>query len=151
VQKLTPGARVTLRVYSGGRFRDVQVVAAKASDVMRFRNQFRIGIPGNDGMMEFGGPGGVMMLGPDAQILRDRMEPLLRDRIERLQNLPERIQLRSPTRIRTLMSARRVMKVEGLDDGDLQPVTAETIRELAANAIRDAQSALRKLAADGVV
>src|SRR5687767_547486 len=33
VQKLTPGSRVTLRVYSGGRFRDVQVTAGKASDV----------------------------------------------------------------------------------------------------------------------
>jgi hypothetical protein len=104
-------------------------------------------------MVEFGGPGGVMMLGPDAQILRDRIEPLVHDRIERLQNLPERIQLRSPTRIRTLMPARarRVMKVEGLDDGEPQPVTAETIRELVASAIRDAQSALRKLAEDGVV
>ena len=48
VQKLTPGSRVTLRVYSGGRFRDVQVVAGKASDVMRFGNHFRMGFPGND-------------------------------------------------------------------------------------------------------
>jgi PDZ domain len=153
VQKLTPGARVTLRVYSGGRFRDVQVVAGKASDVMRFGNQFQIGFPGDGGMMEFGGPGGVMRLGPDPQMLRDRMQPLLRNRIERLQNLPGRIQLRSPTRIRTLMPvrARGVMRVEGFGDGDQQPVTAEAIRELAANAIRDAQSALRKLAADGVV
>src|ERR1700682_732925 len=55
VQKLTPGSRVTLRVYSGGRFRDVQVVAGKASDVMRFGNHFRIGFPGGDGMMEFDG------------------------------------------------------------------------------------------------
>ena len=50
VQKLTPGSRVTLRVYSGGRFRDVQVVAGKASDIMRFGNHFRIGFPGGDGM-----------------------------------------------------------------------------------------------------
>ncbi len=49
VQKLTPGSRVTLRVYSGGRFRDVQVVAGKASDVMRFGNHFRMGFPGGDG------------------------------------------------------------------------------------------------------
>jgi hypothetical protein len=50
VQKLTPGSRVTLRVYSSGRFRDVQVVAGKASDLMRFGNRFRIGFPGGDGM-----------------------------------------------------------------------------------------------------
>lgn len=150
VQKLTPGSRVSLRVYSGGRFRDVQVVAGKASDVMRLGDHFRIGFPGNDGMMEFGGPGGAMMLGPDAQILRERIEPLLR---ERLQNLPERIQIRAPMRFRTVMPtrARRVMKVEGSADGELRGVTAETIRELAASAIRDGQSALRQLVADGAV
>jgi hypothetical protein len=64
VQKLTPGGRVTLRVYSGGRFRDVQVVAGKASDVMRFGNHFRMGFPGGDGMMEFGGPGSMMIPDP---------------------------------------------------------------------------------------
>jgi hypothetical protein len=50
VQKLTPGSRVTLRVYSGGRFRDVQVVAGKASDVMRSGNRFKMVFPGGDGM-----------------------------------------------------------------------------------------------------
>lgn len=35
VQKLSPGARVTLRVYSGGRFRDVVVTAGRASEVLR--------------------------------------------------------------------------------------------------------------------
>jgi hypothetical protein len=55
---------VTLRVYSGGKFRDVQVVAGKASDVMRFGNHFRMGFPGGDGMMEFDGPGAMMMPGP---------------------------------------------------------------------------------------
>jgi membrane-associated protease RseP (regulator of RpoE activity) len=50
VQKLTPGSRVTLRVYSGGRFRDLQVVAGKASDLMRFGNRFRFAFPGGDGM-----------------------------------------------------------------------------------------------------
>ena len=64
VQKLMPGSRVTLRVYSGGRFRDVQVVAGKASDVMRFGNHFRMGFPGGDGMMEFDGPGAMMMPAP---------------------------------------------------------------------------------------
>ena len=37
VGKLTPGSKVNLRVYSGGRMRDVQVTAGRASDVMRTR------------------------------------------------------------------------------------------------------------------
>jgi membrane-associated protease RseP (regulator of RpoE activity) len=56
VQKLAPGSRVMLRVYSGGRLRDVQVIAGKASDVLRFGNQFRMGIPGGDSLREFEGP-----------------------------------------------------------------------------------------------
>lgn len=36
-------------------------------------------------------------------------------------------------------------------DNEIEPVTPAVIRELAANAIRDAQSALKLLAADGVV
>lgn len=144
VHKLTPGSRVTLRVFSGGRFRDVQVVAGKASDFMRFGNRFRLGVPGHDGM-EFDGPGGVMIPGPDTQIFRDR--------IERLQNLPEGVQFRSPARFRIRAPARtpRVMKVEGSAGVELQPVTEDAIRDLAANAVRDAASALRRLAADGVV
>lgn len=78
VQKLTPGSRVTLRVYSGGRFRDVQVVAGKATDVMRLGDHFRMGIPGGEGMMPFGGPEGMMMYAPDARMMRERIEPLIR-------------------------------------------------------------------------
>ena len=52
VRKLTPGSRVTLRVYSGGRLRDVQAVAGKASDLMHFGNQFRMELPGGDRMMQ---------------------------------------------------------------------------------------------------
>jgi hypothetical protein len=37
VQKLTPGSKVNVRVYSGGRIRDVQVTAGRASDLMRSR------------------------------------------------------------------------------------------------------------------
>ena len=56
VQKLTPGSRVNLRVYSGGRVREVQVTAGRASDFMRGRT-----------LMGFGdGPGGF--------IWRDGME-----------------------------------------------------------------------------
>ncbi len=143
VQKLTPGSRVTLRVCSGGRFRDVQVVAGKASDVMRLGNHFRIGFPGSDGMMEFDGPGGVIMP-PEMQIFRDRFEGL--------EKRPD-LRLRAPIRVRTFSPARtrRVMKVEGSAEEELRLVTAEAIRELVGNAIRDAQTALRQLAADGVV
>jgi hypothetical protein len=143
VQKLTPGSRVTLRVYSGGRFRDVQVVAGKASDVLRFGNQFRIGFPGGDGMMEYDGPGGVIMP-PEMGDFR---------RFEYLEKQPGAVRLRSPIRIRALAPARarRIMKVEASAGLELQPVTEDEIRALAANAARDAASALRQLAADGVV
>ena len=138
VQKLTPGSRVTLRVYSGGRFRDVQLTAAKASDVMRLGDHFNFGLPGPGGMMEFNGPGGLeMMFGPEMMHgpeMRFGPEmPMMREQIE-LNSLPRRIQIRSPMRIRTLQ---------------ITPVPPAVIRDLAATAIRDAQSALKQLAADG--
>jgi PDZ domain len=59
VGKLTPGSRVNLRVYSGGRVRDVQVTAGRASDLMKTRFFGNLGEngPGNvfiyrDGMPE---------------------------------------------------------------------------------------------------
>lgn len=125
VQKLTPGAKVSLRVYSGGRFRDVQVTAGKASDLMRARNRFGFMMPGSDGMMEFDGPDG-MMFGPDVQmmqmepfmkerlepLMKERLEPLMKERIEplllreRMRDLPAKIQIRSPLRIKTLAPVR---------------------------------------------
>ena len=57
VQKLAPGARVSLRVYSGGRFRDVEVTAGRASDLMRGEAHFH-GFPG---MRRLDGPGGEIM------------------------------------------------------------------------------------------
>jgi hypothetical protein len=141
VQKLTPGSRVTLRVYSGGQFRDVQVVAGKASDVMRFGNHFRMEFPGGDGMMEFDGPGGGIM--PPDMLFR---------RFEGLEKSSGGVRLRTPIKVRTLSPARaRVLKVEGSAGLEPQPVTEDVIRALAANAARDAMSALRQLAADGVV
>ena len=147
VQKLTPGTRVTLRVYSAGRFRDVQVTAGKASDVMKLTGRFNFGMPGPARMMEFNGPGGAMT--------------------------PMRFRTLSPTR------APRVFKVEAGEEGDVAPVWVgedfedglmldlddglfdieneieevppTVIRDLVAIAIRDAQSALKQLAADGVV
>jgi hypothetical protein len=125
VQKLTPGSRVNLRIYSGGRFRDVQVTAGKASEVMRLGNRFNFMMPGMDGMMEFNGPNG-MMFGPDMQMMRQRLEPLMKERMEPLMKermepmtkehieplprqfnrLPTRIQLRTPVRVRTVAPLR---------------------------------------------
>jgi PDZ domain len=83
VQKLTPGARVNLRIYSGGRFRDVQVTAGKASDVMRLGNRFELMMPGMGGMREFDGPDRVMF-GPDSKMMLERLEPLMKERMEPL-------------------------------------------------------------------
>jgi len=120
IQKLTPGARVTLRVYSGGRFRDVQVVAGKASDVMRLSHRFNIGGPGGM-IMPFGGPGEGMMFGPETEMLRRDMAPQMR---------------------RDMVPLIRI-------DEDVPPVTADQIRELVSTAVRDAVLALKQLAADG--
>lgn len=66
-QKLTPGSRVSLRVYSGGRFRDVQVTAGRASD---FMHEGGVGMPfGGPGMMELdGGPGFIRLNGATARV-----------------------------------------------------------------------------------
>jgi hypothetical protein len=117
VQKLTPGARVNLRVYSGGRFRDVQVTAGKASDVMRLSGRFEFTMPGMDGMREFDGPN-LMMFGPDSKMMHDRLEPLMKERMEPLlkeriepmlrqfNDLPRKIQIRTPVRNRTVAPIR---------------------------------------------
>ena len=179
VQKLTPGTRVTLRVYSGGRFRDVQVTAGKASDVMRLSGRFNY-MPGPGGMMKFDGPGGAMMFGPEMPMLRQQLEPLMR---ERLKDLPNKIQLRkTPMWYKTPQTrAPMIFKVDGTEVDELDPVwigedgedpimldmeeepfymdlddvveevPTAVIRDLVATAIRDAQSALKRLAADGVV
>jgi PDZ domain len=133
VQKLAPGARVSLRVYSGGRVRDVQVTAGKASDVMRLGN--RMMMPGMEGMMRFGGPGGgAMLYAPDMSMMRQRLrdlgndpvllqklremprEPMLLEKLrdmpdnmllrEKLRDFPQKIQLRTPMRYKTLAPVR---------------------------------------------
>jgi hypothetical protein len=133
VQKLTPGSRVNLRIYSGGRFRDVQVTAGKASDVMRLSNRFEFMTPGMEGMRVFDGPD-RMMFGPDSKmmherleplmkermgplmkermepLMKERMEPLMKERIEpllrQLNELPRKIQIRIPVRTRTVAPIR---------------------------------------------
>jgi hypothetical protein len=194
VQKLTPGARVNLRVYSGGRVRDVQVTAGKASEVMRLSKRFVMPM---DGMMRFEGPGAAgMIYGPEMPMLRERLRELPNDQLlrqklrslpndqllrEKLRNLPDgqllerlkapsRIQLRAPMRFKTLTPLRtrapQIYKVEtdqpgqpfvfDLDDepfdfeNEIEPVSADTIRDLAATTVRDARAGLEQLAAAGI-
>ena len=128
VQKLAPGARVSLRVYSGGRFRDVQVTAGRASDVMRLGNRFRFMGPG--GMMEFNGPG-AMMFGPDMPMLRQRFEPLMRVQIdpkvrERLRDLQNDPKLREE--LRDLQNDPKLR--EQLRDLQNDPRLREQLRDL---------------------
>lgn len=124
VQKLSPGSRVNLRVYSGGRVRDVQVTAGKASDLMRFSS--RMLMPGM-GMMRFEGPG-AMMFGPDMPMLRERLRDLPNDQIlrERLRDLPRKIQLRAPMRFKTLAPTRvrapQIYKVESGPDATWEAI-----------------------------
>lgn len=125
VQKLTPGSRANLRVYSGGRFRDVQVTVGKASEVMGRGGQFRFMMPEMDGMREFDGPAG-MMFEPDMQMMRERLEPLMKRRMGPV----------TKERMEPPMKER------------VGPVSGDEIRELVATTIRDAQSALKQLAAD---
>jgi hypothetical protein len=84
VQKLTSGTRVTLRVYSNGRFRDVAVTTGRASEVLRQAGRFNLRMgPGN---FEWRGQDGPMMLAPQLPL-----------RIERLDR-PGRTQIRVPRR-----------------------------------------------------
>ena len=92
VQKLTPGARVTLRVYSGGRFRDVIVTAGRASEVLRHAG-FHFRVPGPGGM-QFRGPDGGMMFSPEVHMRLDRMGEEVQ---KRLNSLPRKIELRRVT------------------------------------------------------
>lgn len=112
VGKLTPGSRVNLRVYSGGRFRDVQVTAGRAADVFKGERGFGF---------EFGGPGMIYRTGPpadmrifrdgphgDMRIFRDHMPemlekmPMLDKQLEelkalpRMEGLPEKIRMLEP-------------------------------------------------------
>jgi hypothetical protein len=74
VAKLTPGSKASIRVYSGGRIRDVEVTAGRASDLMRSR-----------GFINFGdGPGSSF-------IYRDGMEMpgMPMERMRMMEMMPE--------------------------------------------------------------
>jgi hypothetical protein len=197
VQKVTPGTRVTLRVYSGGRFRDVQVTTGKASDLMRLRTA-ATRFPG--GGLEFFTPE-HMMIGPGLpKMMREDIEPMLR---ERLRDLPEKIQLRTFPKVRNLRIVPRTYRVDRgyeelkaaddpafiaidqdpdswifsdpdalifdsdfapdfeylppdfdfgqFDFDDIEPVSSDAIRDLAATTVRNARAALKQLSEAGIV
>ncbi len=120
-----------------------------------------------------------MMFGPAIPMMRERMEPLMRDRIqplmreqlepllrERMNDLPDRIQFRAPFRVRTLEGPAfsDLIDISDFDEPlllemddepfdfemEIVPVSADTIREIAATTIRSAQCALKQLAAEGI-
>ncbi|MBA2687949.1 MAG: PDZ domain-containing protein [Gemmatimonadaceae bacterium] len=66
IQKLTPGAAVSLRVYSGGRVRDVSVTTARAADLMKTQGNFGMVFPRMPNMPAM----------PHMQIFRDEVAPL---------------------------------------------------------------------------
>ncbi len=73
LQKMTPGTRVNLRVWSGGRVRDVQVTAGSARDLQD---------GGRFGYIFDGGPGGFREVFPKMEMERLR-DALPKVRIER--------------------------------------------------------------------
>lgn len=66
IQKLSPGAAVMLRVYSGGRSRDVSVTTARAADLMKEEGGFGMSFPRMPSMPNM----------PHMQIFRDKVAPL---------------------------------------------------------------------------
>jgi hypothetical protein len=71
VRKLTPGSKVNVRVYSGGRIRDVQVTAARASDLQRSRAFINFGDgPGSGFIFRDGTDFPPMALMPEMQHMR---------------------------------------------------------------------------------
>ncbi|HZK78258.1 MAG TPA: hypothetical protein VFC35_05070 [Gemmatimonadaceae bacterium] len=100
---------MTLRVYSGGRIRDVQVTAGRASD-LREGNAF--------GFMLNDGPEGFMLRSMPRINMEDFRMPMMRDDMQklRMEDLPRlREQLRDlPMRLRELdMAPMRVRLNEG--------------------------------------
>lgn len=91
VEKVTPGSTVTLRVYGGGRYRDVAVKAGKAADMPR-TSGFSMSM--GDGMgiprvLELGrdGPNGRIMLdGREMRIDTQRLRESLQDMRRRIED-----------------------------------------------------------------
>ena len=114
VQKLTPGTRVTLRVYSAGRFRDVVVTTGRASEVLRHAGRFNFRRLGPGSGMEFRGPGGAFefrgpgrrleLRGPDGAMMLMPGMPLRIERLRdpgatRIRALPRKLRRADPLRV----------------------------------------------------
>jgi len=100
VAKLTPGSVANVRVYSGGRVRDIRVTAGRASDLMNSAFGYRLGGPGGNMGIYREIPG----VGGNLSRPRFRMESRPRTRIEgaprvRIESIP-RIRMESAPRIR---------------------------------------------------
>jgi hypothetical protein len=67
MEKLTPGSRATLRVWSGGRYKEVPVTTARQSDVYRgrrvgfsFGDNMFVGMPGMDRVIQIAPAPGML-------------------------------------------------------------------------------------------
>ena len=92
VAKLSPGTRVNVRVYSGGRIRDVQVTTGRASDFTRARTMigFGDGPAGNMRIFRDGfdvGPIRIREWGPEFEKMRMTL-PRLREAYPKMR-IPE--------------------------------------------------------------
>ncbi len=108
VQKLAPGARVTLRVYSGGRFRDVTVTTGRASELFRQAGRFNMRVPRGGGRVQIFGPDGALEF-PDMPLRFEQIDPSMIPEVdEMLRTLPPSTELRRPGRVRAARPSTRV-------------------------------------------
>ena len=110
VHKLAPGARVTLRVYSGGRFRDVVVTAGRASELFRQAGRFNLRMPRDGERVRIHGPDGMMGF-PDAPLRFEQMDPTMLPEARGLpRSLPRSTELRrsAPSGVRGIRQSTRI-------------------------------------------
>ncbi len=130
VQKLTPGSRVNLRVYSGGRFRDVQVIAGRASDVFKGERGFGFEL-GGPGMIFHGGPPADMRIFRDGMPMEHMFEHMPMDRkhieemrlmpgMEKLENLPETFRMLEPLKAREMHE--KIRSIEPMKVRSFEPL-----------------------------
>ena len=102
VAKLAPGTVANIRVYSGGRVRDVRVTAGRASDLMNNAFGFRFGGPGSN----IGTYQNIPEFRENVIIPRFRMENRPRTRIETIPRMRNesspRIRMETAPRMRIL-------------------------------------------------
>lgn len=115
LQKVEAGSNVSLRVWKYGSYRDITVAAVKASDLPR--NEFRY-FMGNGNSFIYS-PGGARIFSTPFDfnlqvpqgiegIERERIERLLDEVRERVQDIPNRIRLIEPMHVRPRTEIRAV-------------------------------------------